>query len=141
MPPFRSPGTPQRYGMKILLVDDNADYVRLLKDTLMSSGYDVETADDGLEGCEALTSPDIDLIISDLRMPRLDGIKLHSFARKTHRYRSTKFIFLSAFKDVFRGIPELNSESDFFLDKTTEMIALVKLVDQLLFGDFAGTWV
>lgn len=127
--------------MKILLVDDNVDYVRLLKDILISSGYDVQTADDGMEGCEALTSPDIDLIISDLRMPRLDGIKLHSFARKTHRYKNTKFIFLSAFKDVYRNIPELNTESDYFLDKTTELMALVKFVDQLLFGEFAGKWV
>jgi len=127
--------------MKILLVDDNADFVRLLKEALMTSGYDVETAEDGLEACEALASPDIDLIISDLRMPRLDGIKLHSFARKTHRYKNTKFIFLSAYKDVYRSIPGLNSVSDFFLDKTTETVSLVKFIDQLLFGSYAGKWV
>ena len=127
--------------MKILLVDDNADFVNLLSDTLKSSGYDVQIAFDGIEGCEALSSPDIDLIISDLRMPRLDGIKLHSFARKIRRYKNTKFIFLSAFRDVYRTIPDLNSASDFFLDKATEMEVLVKLVDQLLFGTFAGKWI
>lgn len=125
---------------KILLVDDNPDYLRLLKEAFSASGYDVQTAEDGMEGCKALSSPDIDLIISDIRMPRLDGIKLHSFARKTHRYKAVKFIFLSAFKDVYCSIPGLNSEIDFFLDKTTPIDAILKMIDQLLFGTFAGKW-
>ena len=125
---------------KILLVDDNTDYLRLLKEAFSASGYDVHTAEDGMQGCKTLTLPDIDLIISDIRMPRLDGIKLHSFARKTHRYRKVKFIFLSAFKDEYASIPGMNSEIDYFLDKTTPIDAILKMVDQLLFGTFAGKW-
>ena len=125
---------------KILLVDDNPDYLRLLKEAFSASGYDVHTAEDGMEGCKTLTLPDIDLIISDIRMPRLDGIKLHSFARKTQRYKTVKFIFLSAFKDVYGSIPGMNSEIDFFLEKTTPIDAILKMVDQLLFGSFAKKW-
>ena len=125
---------------KILLVDDNTDYLRLLKEAFSASGYDVHTAEDGMEGCKTLTLPDIDLIISDIRMPRLDGIKLHSFARKTHRYKTVKFIFLSAFKDEYASVPGMNSEIDYFLDKTTPIDAILKMVDQLLFGTFAGKW-
>ena len=125
---------------KILLVDDNTDYLRLLKEAFSASGYDVHTAEDGMEGCKTLTLPDIDLIISDIRMPRLDGIKLHSFARKTHRYKAVKFIFLSAFKDEYASIPGMNSEIDYFLDKTTPIDAILRMVDQLLFGTFAGKW-
>lgn len=127
--------------MKILLVDDNTDYLRLLKDALVASGYDVCVGEDGIEGCETLTSTEIDLIISDIRMPRLDGIKLHSFARKSHRYKNIKFVFLSAFKDVYGNIPGLDSRIDFFLDKTTPVDAILKMVDGLVFGNFAGKWV
>lgn len=38
------------------------------------------------------------------------------FARETDRYKNTKFIFLSPFKDVYGNIPELNSKSNYFLD-------------------------
>ncbi len=127
--------------MKILLVDDNAQYARLLKETLRSSGYDVHLAENGIRGCDTLSSTDIDLIISDLKMPGLEGLKLHSFAREMERYRNTKFLFLSELKDVFRNTAELNSRGNFFLDRTTEMHAVVKVVDRLLFGDFAGKWV
>ncbi|HCV42308.1 MAG TPA: hypothetical protein DGH68_02405 [Bacteroidetes bacterium] len=127
--------------MKILLVDDNTDYLRLLKDALIASGYDVCAGEDGIEGCETLTSTDVDLIISDIRMPRLDGIKLHSFARNSHRYKRIKFVFLSAFKDVYGNTLGLDPEIDFFLDKTTPIDVITKTVDRLLFGDFAGRWV
>lgn len=123
--------------MDILLVDDNADYLRLLEQALHSAGYNVQIAHDGVEGCEMLTSSKIDLIISDIRMPRLDGIKLHSFAREVGRYKKTKFIFLSGFKDVYGNLPGLSQEIDYFLDKMTPIDSIVKLVDQLLYGEFA----
>jgi CheY-like chemotaxis protein len=127
--------------MDILVVDDNADYVHLLTEALVSAGYDVHSAEDGVEGCEVLTSRNIDLIISDIRMPRLDGIKLHSFAREMKRHRSTRFIFLSGYKDIFSTIPNLRPEIDYFLDKTTPLDRIVGLVNKLVFGEFAGKWV
>jgi two-component system alkaline phosphatase synthesis response regulator PhoP len=127
--------------MEILLVDDNTDYLHLMKEALLSSGYDVITAEDGIEGCEMLTANDIDLIISDIRMPRLDGIKLHSFARELDRYKNIQFIFLSAYKDVYNNVPGINPELDRFLDKTTPISEIVRLVDQILFRSFAGKWI
>lgn len=124
--------------MNILLVDDNAEYLRLLKEALSLSGYEVHTANDGIEGCEMLSSLDIDLIISDIRMPRLDGVKLHAFAREMNRYKKTKFVFLSGFKEVYQSVPGLDAEIDYFLDKTTPVSGILGLVDRLLFGSFAG---
>ena len=127
--------------MDILIVDDNTDYLHLLKEALTSAGYDVHTAEDGMQGCEILTSSEIALIISDIRMPRLDGIKLHSFAREMKRYRKTKFVFLSGFKDVYVNTLALSPDLDYFLDKVTPVQDILRLVDQLLFGSFAGTWI
>jgi DNA-binding response OmpR family regulator len=127
--------------MDILIVDDNSDYLHLLKEALVSSGYNVATAEDGVQGCEILASANIDLIISDIRMPRMDGIKLQSFVREMKRYKATKFIFLSGYKDVYSNIVGMQADIDYFLDKTTPVDMIVKLVDKLLFGDFAEMWV
>ena len=82
--------------MNVLLVDDNEDYLNFMKESLFLNGYTVYTANDGAEACTLLGKPDIDLIISDIKMPTLDGIMLHSFARELERYKKTKFIFVSA---------------------------------------------
>lgn len=127
--------------MELLVVDDNPDYLRFLKEAFTLSGYDVHTAEDGIDGCEKLASLNIDLVISDIRMPRLDGIKLHAFARELEAYKRKKFVFLSGYTELFATIPGLNPEIDFFLEKTTPLDKIIKLVDRLLFGNFAGKWV
>jgi len=125
----------------ILIVDDNADYLELLKDALYGKGYSVYTAGDGIEGCEILTSKDIDIIISDIKMPRLDGIKLHQFARQLDQYKRTKFVFITAYREMYGNMLELNPEIDFFLEKSAPVQDIIKTVNKLAFGDFAGVWV
>ena len=127
--------------MDILLVDDNADYLSLVKEVLTQNGYTVHTAHDGMEGCDVLSKYDIDLIISDIRMPRLDGLKLHAFARELERYRRTKFIFISGFHDSYKASMTLDPKLDFLLDKTTPIKAVLKLVDELIFGRLEGAWI
>jgi CheY-like chemotaxis protein len=126
--------------MDILLVDDNADYLRLLGDALILRGYTVHAAEDGLEGCEILNDTNIHLIISDIRMPRFNGLKLHEFARKMERYRQTKFIFISAYEKLYRDAMNLDPTLDFFLDKLTSTDEIIEFVDKKMFGDFTDTW-
>jgi CheY-like chemotaxis protein len=126
--------------LEILVVDDNQEYLFLLKEALTISGYDVHTATDGVEACEKLTSTRVDLIVSDIRMPRLDGIKLHAFARETERYKRTKFVFITGFKDMYSSIPGFDKTVDFFLDKTAPINAIIQLVDRLVFGKFSEQW-
>ncbi len=126
--------------MDILLVDDNADYLRLLKDAFLERSYTVHTAEDGIKGREILVSYSIDLIISDIRMPRFNGLKLHDFARKMERYRRTKFIFISAYERVYRDAMNLDPALDFFLDKLTSTHEIIEFVDKQMSGDFSDTW-
>ncbi len=127
--------------MEILLVDDNPDYLTLLRDALYTHGYNVHTASDGVEGCEALATRDVDLIISDIRMPRLDGLRLHAFTRDMERHRQTKFVFISGIKESYRDAVNLNPKIDFFLEKTTPLKEIVRFVDALLFGHYEGNCV
>lgn len=124
--------------MTILLVDDNADYLKLMRDFFFESGYTVHTAIDGEEGCQMLAKYDVDLIISDIRMPRLDGLKLHAFAREMDRYRKTVFVFISGFKDIYKDFLDLEDQLDFFFDKTTPIDEIVASVDELTHGSFSG---
>lgn len=127
--------------MDILLVDDNADYLSLVKEVLTQNGYTVHTAHDGMEGCDVLSREDIDLIISDIRMPRLDGLKLHAFAREIDRYRKTKFIFISGYHESYSATVKLDPKLDFLLDKTTPIKQILKMVDELIFGRLEGAWI
>ena len=126
--------------MDILLVDDNEDYLSLLGEILRRNGYTIHTAQDGAEGCEVLAKSDIDLIISDIRMPRLDGLKLHAFAREIDRYKKTKFIFVSGFKDLYTNAIKLDPKIDFSLDKMTPVHEILRLVARLIFGESKGVW-
>ena len=122
------------------LVDDSADYLRLLKDALFSRGYTVHTAEDGIKGCKILAATNIDLIISDIKMPGFNGLKLHDFARKMDRYKRTKFIFISAYKDIYGDELNIDPALDFFYDKLTSTDEILKFVDKQMFGDYAETW-
>jgi CheY-like chemotaxis protein len=125
--------------MDILLVDDNEDFLRLMKDVLYANGYSVLTANDGVEACELLDTNDVDLIISDIRMPRLDGIKLHAFAREMDKHKDTAFVFISGYKDVYSDLLKLDPKKDFIFDKTTPVSDIVRTVNEMMFGKFIGT--
>lgn len=68
---------------KILVVDDEESLRLICQDALEDEGYEVITAEDGQEGIEILRQDqEIDLVISDLKMPRLNGIDFLSLAKK-----------------------------------------------------------
>ena len=61
---------------RVLLVEDSAFYRNLLSSYLSSAGYDVLTAEDGVDAWEILSSEQVDLVITDIEMPRMDGVEL-----------------------------------------------------------------
>jgi two-component system, OmpR family, response regulator len=123
--------------MTILVVDDNADYRFLLDLALSLGGYTVLTAENGVDAIDILDKTDVDLIVSDIRMPRMDGIKLHAYTRETRKHRYTKFIFVSGFKEVYANVVVLDPVLDFFLDKTTPTEEILHLVHSLLRSNYA----
>jgi CheY-like chemotaxis protein len=123
--------------MDILLVDDNPEYLLLTRDILYTNGYTVHTAKDGEEGCEVLSTTDIDLIISDIKMPRFDGLKLHAFARELDRYKDTKFVFVSGVEEGIRDVIDMNPNVDFFVKKATPLKEFMRFIDSLVFGETA----
>lgn len=80
---------------RILTVDDSASMRALLNQALTSNGFDVTQADDGVEALEWLAANEVDVIITDINMPRLDGFGLIEKLRSGSRHRDRPILVLS----------------------------------------------
>lgn len=60
--------------MRILFVEDNPVNRRVVREMLAAGGIELDEAEDGLAGLEAIEAGDYDIILMDLRMPRMDGL-------------------------------------------------------------------
>ena len=67
---------------RILVVDDERQITTILRTSLQSSGYSVETAKNGLEAFEKFEAAPPDLIITDLSMPEMNGLELTQAVRR-----------------------------------------------------------
>ncbi|WP_035244515.1 response regulator [Desulfonatronovibrio hydrogenovorans] len=67
---------------RIMIIDDDENIRTLLTDLLESNGFEVELAEDGLEGMEKLKSQSVDLILIDIRLPYVSGIGLVRIAKQ-----------------------------------------------------------
>jgi DNA-binding NtrC family response regulator len=119
---------------KILLVDDEEVFLEQLKDALEHSDLDlqIDTAGDGIEALEKLERGHHDIVITDLRMPRMDG---HSLLREIHaHYPSTYVVVITAFGSVSGAVEAMKYGAYDFLEKPFNMdtleISLTKILRQ-----------
>jgi CheY-like chemotaxis protein len=85
--------------MIILVVDDERQYRLLLRDLLQDEGHTVLEAADGQEALEKLGRTTPDVIISDVYMPVMDGLKFHRAVRSDPQHATLPFLFVSAYDD------------------------------------------
>ena len=81
---------------RILVVEDESDIRELISFTLTFSGYEVIGATNGEEALELTAEENFDLILLDVRMPRLSGYDACKQMRKMERSKDTPIVFLSA---------------------------------------------
>jgi len=91
---------------RVLLVDDDDRLVRMMRLTLVTEDFDVETAMDGVAALEKLESAEFDVIVLDLQMPRMDGRACYRALRE--RGTETPVIIVSAY-DAEAGRAELGA--------------------------------
>ena len=80
---------------KILIVEDELAYLKLLDSKLTASGYKVIRAMDGEEGLKLAKSENPDLILLDIRLPVMDGLVMLNLLRKTKSGKKTRVIMLT----------------------------------------------
>lgn len=80
------------YTNTILIVDDSEMVVKVLSFMTKKAGYNVLSADDGKTALELLNGRNIDLVLTDLNMPGMDGIELIKHIRASEHYRYTPVV-------------------------------------------------
>ena len=92
----------------VLIVDDSKTVRNLVAFILKAEGIKVTTAEDGLDGLEKLYSmPEVDLILTDINMPRMDGFSFIIAVREQDAYKDIPIIILSTEggeEDIQKGI-------------------------------------
>jgi two-component system sensor histidine kinase and response regulator WspE len=120
---------------RILVVDDSLTVRELQRKLLSNRGYDVAVAVDGMDGWNALRSEDFDLLITDIDMPRMDGIELVTLVRRDQRLQSLPVMVVSykdREEDRRRG---LDAGADYYLAKASfHDDALLDAVVELIGG-------
>jgi two-component system chemotaxis response regulator CheY len=85
---------------QILTVDDSASIRQMVSFTLTKAGYQVTEAIDGKDGLEKAGTRRVDLIITDLNMPNMDGIQMIAAIRKLPGYAFTPILMLTTESQV-----------------------------------------
>lgn len=114
----------------ILIVEDEATLGRVLCDALRGQGYDVTLATNGAEGFETFKSKQIDLVIADIMMPKMDGLTMVEMLRKMDS--GVEVLFLSArsgAEDVVEGFRRGGND---YLRKPFSLDELIARVTALL---------
>jgi len=115
----------------LLLVEDNDDFVRFMKEEL-ESHYSIIIASDGVEGEEMAISYAPDLIISDVMMPRRDGLELCRNLKKDIRTSHIPFILLTAYSSNDKELFGYKSGADDFISKPFRMEILLLKIQKLI---------
>ncbi|RYE88486.1 MAG: sigma-54-dependent Fis family transcriptional regulator, partial [Myxococcales bacterium] len=114
----------------ILLVEDEPNARRGLKALLEQEGFEVVAAADGQEALEQLTTTVPDVIVTDLKMPRVDGLELLRRARAAHE--DLPVVVVTAFGAVDSAISAMRAGAEDYLEKPVQLEELVVVLERAL---------
>lgn len=117
---------------KLLIVDDEPNLLRAVAACLRGEGYEVDTARTGEEALVNIAQGLPDLIVTDIRMPRMDGYALARQLRSNQRTRLIPIIFLTAKDQSSERIAGIRSGVDAYLTKPFEPDELVAVIANIL---------
>jgi DNA-binding response OmpR family regulator len=103
--------------VRILVVEDDPFFQRVLQKRLTMEGYQVFLASDGREGMKAIVTTEPDLVISDWMMPQVDGLELCQSVKTGLREAAPYFILLTAKGEISDKLLALETGADDYLVK------------------------
>jgi DNA-binding NtrC family response regulator len=124
----RGPGTRPRG--RILVVDDEANARAALSEILRDEGYATETAADGFKALGKLEEFAPDVVLTDLKMPGLDGIAFMEKAKSASP--QTVFVVMTAFGSITSAVSAIKKGADNYLTKPLDYEALSAVVDRAM---------
>ncbi len=111
---------------KVLIVEDDEDFVSILKIKFEGEGFLVVTADDGENGIEVAEKEKPDLILSDVLLPKIDGIEMVKKIRESDK--NTPVIFLSNLTDVDHSSETEKLGSEYLIKASLKISDIVEKV-------------
>lgn len=115
-------------GKRVLVVDDSMEVRELERKLLTYRGYDVVTAGDGIDAWHALRSGTFDLVLTDVDMPLLDGLRLIRRIRKDLRLRGLPILIACDSNSVQQRWAGFDAGADYYVIKSRLHDTLVEAV-------------
>jgi DNA-binding response OmpR family regulator len=117
---------------RVLVVDDEADLIRILQFGLQAIGYQVETASDGQEALKKARETKPDIILLDLMLPKLDGYKVCRLLKFDERYKNIPIIILSARTQEGDQLLAMEMGANRFVTKPYDFSEVLSHIEALL---------
>jgi CheY-like chemotaxis protein len=118
----------------VLVVDDESIIAQLIADVLGGEGYDVDIAPHGVAALERLEQRTYNVVLSDLRMPELDGLGLFREIERRCPDLLHRFVFITGTSEHAEYQGFIDDVKVPVLTKPFDMMDLVRVVQQLLAG-------
>ncbi len=115
---------------RILVVDDEPSARSGLEKLLVQEGYSVECAEDGVSALQRFTETPPDVVVTDLKMPNMDGIEL--LAKVRERDADVPVLVCTAFGDVTTAVQAMRAGADDYLTKPIDFDALALSLERAL---------
>ncbi|MBL9025797.1 MAG: sigma-54-dependent Fis family transcriptional regulator [Myxococcales bacterium] len=115
---------------RVLVVDDDSSARTPLEMLLKSEGYEVEGAEDGQAALDRVLERAPDLVVTDIHMPRMDGITLLTEIRKHHK--DLPVIVITSAQDLETAVKAMRAGAEDYINKPIDLGALVVAVDRAL---------
>jgi DNA-binding NtrC family response regulator len=122
--------------LSLLIVDDDLRMRQLVRDILVGERFEVELCSDGLEAARLLTSRKIDILITDLMMPHLDGMEILEIAR--HANADCRIILITGHATVESAVAAHKKGAFDYIQKPFEpddlLLAVQRAAEQIRLG-------
>jgi two-component system NtrC family response regulator len=115
---------------KVLVVDDEKNYLLIMEDFLSEQGYSVLTAGDAQTALKTLEDTDLDLILTDMKMPGLSGIELIRRVKEVDP--DMPVVMMTAFGSVEKAVEAMRAGAYDFLMKPFENEAMLRTIERAL---------
>jgi len=116
----------------ILTVDDSASIRQMVKLTLGTAGYGVVEACDGRDALAKIGASEIDMVVTDLNMPNMDGLSLIRELRKLPAYKGVPILFLTTESDEAKKAEAKQSGATAWITKPFKQDQLLAVVRKVL---------
>jgi two-component system chemotaxis response regulator CheY len=114
-----------------LVVDDSKTMREMVSFTLRKAGFDIIEAEDGRLALDAIVNKKINLVVTDLNMPNMNGLQLIKALRTHPSYISTPILMLTTESDGFKKLEGKNSGATGWLVKPFDPARLIQIINKV----------